>query len=109
MGGEGRGGKGSGVGGREGHWVTALNSEASGQRAASLHLAEKLCHFYLLSHRALQPQDARDFGVSCYRNPYKQEEVLPYTVTERSQTEASLADTHGILRLPRLVTYPKKV
>jgi hypothetical protein len=98
-----------GWGGRKGQCVTTLSFEASGQRAASLHLAEKLCHFDLLSHRVLQPQDARDFGVSCYRNLYQQEEVLPYTVTERSQTGASIADTHGILRLPRLITYPKKV
>jgi hypothetical protein len=34
-----------GWGGREGQWITTLSSEASGQRAASLHLAEKLAIF----------------------------------------------------------------
>ena len=38
-----------GWGGREGQWITTLSSEASGQRAASLHLAEKLCHFFFSS------------------------------------------------------------
>ncbi len=38
-----------GWGGRKGQCVTTLSFEASGQRAASLHLAEKLCHFFFSS------------------------------------------------------------
>jgi hypothetical protein len=31
-------------------WVTTLSLQAVGQRIGSVHLVEKLCSFYLLSH-----------------------------------------------------------
>jgi hypothetical protein len=35
--------------GRKGERVTTLSLEATGQRAGSAHLVEKLCSFYLLN------------------------------------------------------------
>ena len=42
----------------EGEWVTALSLQADWQRTDSVHLAWKLCLFYLLSHDSI----TRDTG-----------------------------------------------
>jgi len=44
----------SGFTGGRGEWVTTFSLQAGGQRTDSVHLAEKLCSFFLLSHIAFR-------------------------------------------------------